>query len=120
MLPNTLPLPNPLLGETLISLADAATRIPSFRAGRATNASTIFRWAKDGVRGPDGRRLKLETVRIVSRWVTSVEALTRFLEAQNPPPADVAQAEEVQRVASPARQRRAAARAMAELERRGA
>lgn len=75
---------NPLLSETLLSLRQAAARVPSYHgsAARGCNASTVFRWIVDGVRIPGGR-LKLEAVRLAGRWLTSVEALNRFLATQD-------------------------------------
>ena len=43
---------NPLLLETLIGLAEAAKKIPSFRGGRPTNPSTVFRWIRECVSAP--------------------------------------------------------------------
>ena len=85
-------LTHPLLTETLISMAGAAKRVPSFRGGRPTNASTTFRWAMKGVKLADGTTVKLEAIKVVSRWVTSIEALTRFMNraAVLPPTEDVA------------------------------
>jgi hypothetical protein len=59
--------------ETLLSLRDAAARIPSSRGGRPTHAATIFRLIQDR---------KLEGIRLGGRWVTSLEALQRYAEAE--------------------------------------
>lgn len=61
--------------EELLSLTDAARRLPHRRAGRPTHVATLFRWAKRGVRG-----VRLETVRIGGCVCTSSEAITRFIE----------------------------------------
>src|SRR5262245_704226 len=74
--------PHPMLSETLLGMAQAALRIPPYR-GRRTNVSTIFRWITDGVKLPSGRQLKLEGIRLAGRWLTSTEAIDRFLTAQN-------------------------------------
>jgi hypothetical protein len=62
--------------ESPISLAEAATKVPSFRVGKKTHVATIHRWIQHGVRG-----VKLEAARLGGRWVTSDEALQRFAEA---------------------------------------
>jgi hypothetical protein len=71
-----------LLGENLLSISQAAKRVPAFR-GRAARPSTIFRWLTIGVKMPDGSTLKLEGIRLAARWLTTAEALTRFLATQN-------------------------------------
>jgi hypothetical protein len=59
--------------ETLLTLRDAAARIPSSRAGRPTHAATVFRLI---------RARKFEGIRIGGRWVTSVEALQRYADRE--------------------------------------
>jgi hypothetical protein len=46
----------------------------------------VFRWVTIGVPGPDGRRVKLEAVRVGGRWLTSVEAMKRFAARLTPRP----------------------------------
>jgi hypothetical protein len=65
-----------------LSMAEAAAKIPSFRGGRPTAATTIGRWATDGVRLRGGRSLRLESARIGGRLVTTGPALRRFIAAQ--------------------------------------
>jgi hypothetical protein len=62
-----------------LGLAAAAKTIPGGRGLPNANASTLFRWCKSGSRAVDGRRVKLEHVRIGSRVVTSGPALERFI-----------------------------------------
>jgi hypothetical protein len=45
----------------------------------------MFRWAREGARGPGGQKVFLEAVRLGSRWLTSVEAIRRFAAALTPP-----------------------------------
>ena len=78
------PEPQSLIRETLLSFAEAARKLPPFRAGRPVNPSTVFRWAFSGVRLPSGELLRLEAVRIGGRWLTSSEALERFAARQTP------------------------------------
>lgn len=56
------------LNETLISLTEAARRLP----GRP-NITTVWRWRNRGVRG-----VRLETILSGGRRFTSVEAIARF------------------------------------------
>jgi hypothetical protein len=39
------------------------------------NPSTTFRWVTNGAKGPGGRVVKLEAVRVGGRWITSRAAL---------------------------------------------
>jgi hypothetical protein len=55
--------------ETLITLKDAAARIPPSRGGRPTHAATIWRLIQSR---------KLEGVRLGGRWLTSLDALQRY------------------------------------------
>lgn len=73
---------NKLLSENLLSLTQAASRIPPYR-GEKTAASTIWRWINDGAQMPDGTTLRLEGVRLCERWLTSAEAMDRFLATQD-------------------------------------
>jgi putative transposase len=72
--------PSDLLTETLLGLCEAARRLPPGRGGRSVSFSCVLRWITHGVPGPDGRRVKLEAVRVGGRWLTSVEALARWAE----------------------------------------
>jgi hypothetical protein len=60
-----------LLNETVITFAQAGREVPG-----EVHRGTISRWARIGVRG-----IRLESVIIGGRTVTSVEALYRFLAA---------------------------------------
>jgi len=76
--------PSHLLTETLIGLLEAARRLPPGRGGRPVSFSCVFRWITEGIRGPDGHRVKLEGVRVGGRWLTSEEALARWAERLTP------------------------------------
>jgi hypothetical protein len=71
----------PLLlnGEPLLTLAAAGRLFPGYRANRHTNPSTIFRWITRGARAADGTTVRLEAVRAGHRWLTSAEAVGRFV-----------------------------------------
>jgi hypothetical protein len=73
-----------LKNETPLSLTAAARLLPAGRSGRPVSLSCIFRWISDGVLAPDGQRVRLEAARAGGRWITSVEAIQRFMEKQTP------------------------------------
>jgi hypothetical protein len=73
-----------LTKEHLLSLAQAAKLQPNGRRDRPMSLSCVFRWVLHGVRGPDGKVIRLEALRLGGRWLTSREALQRFAEAQTP------------------------------------
>ena len=76
--------PNSLLprGEKLYppaKLAKAAN-VPGHRGAAHVNGSTLYRHITKGVRTASGEVIRLEAVRAGARWLSSVEALTRFYE----------------------------------------
>jgi hypothetical protein len=71
---------DPLKEETL-NFSRASRRVPSLRKDRPVAPSTLWRWAKIGVRG-----IRLETVKIGGTTCTSLEALRRFFAALNNQP----------------------------------
>ena len=46
--------------------------------------SCVLRWAVHGARSPAGKLVRLEAARLGSRWITSRQALQRFVEALTP------------------------------------
>ena len=70
-----------LATETVVTLTDAPRHLPSRRRGRKPHSSTLFRWAKYGVKAADGAVIKLETIRVGGSTCTSVQSLQRFCEA---------------------------------------
>jgi hypothetical protein len=62
-----------IFDERVISLHQAAEKLPPSRSGRPIHVGTLIRWV---VRGVKGRRL--EAFRVGSRWYTTVESLERF------------------------------------------
>ncbi len=72
--------------DNSFSLSQAAKRLPSGRNGRPVSSSTMIRWIVSGVRGPDDEVVRLEAVRLGSRWVTDEAALQRFAERSTPSP----------------------------------
>jgi hypothetical protein len=69
--------------ERLIGVSAAARLLPPNRGERPVHPSCILRWITSGVR-VGGEIVRLEALRLGGRWVTSVEALQRFGEAQTP------------------------------------
>jgi hypothetical protein len=69
-----------LATEQRIGLHDAAKLYPSFRNGRPTHISTVLRHITKGTRLPNGEVVRLEGARLGGRWITSVEAVQRFME----------------------------------------
>jgi hypothetical protein len=67
-----------------IYLSAAARRFPPSRQGRQVTLGCMVRWILDGVRGPDGKRVRLEASRLAGKWITTPQAIVRFLEAQSP------------------------------------
>src|SRR5438094_832673 len=51
--------------ETLLSLRQAARRLPPGRNGRPCHPATVFRWIQEGARRPNGKRVYLDGVRLV-------------------------------------------------------
>jgi hypothetical protein len=49
------------------------------------STQAVWRWAVKGIKLPDGRVVKLETLKLAGRYMTSIEALERFIAAQNEP-----------------------------------
>ena len=61
--------------EEVLTLTDAAKRLPCRRAGKRPHVATLYRWAKRGLQGK-----QLETIQIGGTMCTSVEALQRFFD----------------------------------------
>jgi hypothetical protein len=71
-----------VLSERRMGLAEAARTLPPLRSGRPVAPATLTRWILNGVTMPDGSRLRLEAIRCGQTWLTSYEALERFLRRQ--------------------------------------
>jgi len=91
--------------ETLVSFSDARS---SFRDGRRKSLATLHRWRLQGVNG-----VKLETCLIGGMRFTSLEAIARFIAAQNADDTPAAP------VITPAQRRRQSEAARTELEKMG-
>lgn len=66
-----------VLAETVRTTAQAARLIRSDAGQGHVHPATVIRWILDGIQAGD-RRIRLEAVRVGSRWLTSDEALQRF------------------------------------------
>src|SRR5262249_54301345 len=69
------------LTEKLRSFAEAASRLPALRGGKAVNPSTVWRWTRRGARARDGVLVRLESLKVGGTCCTSDEALLRFFRA---------------------------------------
>jgi hypothetical protein len=103
-----------LTTETSLRLNEAARLVGNGRGGKPTHISTVLRWILKGVKAPSGEIVRLEGLRVGSRWVTTREALQRFATRLTP---DL-DTKQVTPVSSAAR-RKAAERAERELARNG-
>ncbi|HJZ93582.1 MAG TPA: hypothetical protein VKE40_22085 [Gemmataceae bacterium] len=111
---------SPLVREPWISLSQAARLFPPARRGRPVSGSCVWRWFKEGVRTVDGRRVHLEALRVVNRYVTSEPAVRRFILAQQPgSQAGIAVEPAPRAPRTPAKRKRASERASRQLEARG-
>ena len=90
--------------ENIITLAEACRRVPP----DGVSTATMARWIQRGVRGA-----RLETIFIGGRRLTSCEALSRFIAAQNADDAPAAP------VITAGQRRRQSEAARTELERMG-
>ena len=72
-----------LAKEKVVSFSDAGKVLPPSRLGRPVSPSCLMRWGLHGVKTSTGR-VYLEVLKVGGRWVTSIEALQRFAEAQTP------------------------------------
>lgn len=68
-------MPIDLSHERVLTLREAAGVLPKTPRGKKVHVSTLYRWCSRGVRG-----VRLESLRLGGRVVTSVEALQRFAE----------------------------------------
>lgn len=67
--------------EFVLSLVEAAKKLPRRRAGKKPHVATLYRWASHGLKG-----IRLETIQVGGTMCTSLEALQRFFERLAGPP----------------------------------
>jgi hypothetical protein len=68
-----------ILDEQRVNLQDARPLLGTTR--KPADFSTVWRAVTRGTIQPDGTRLKLDAVRIGGQWITSVEAIVRYVMA---------------------------------------
>ena len=66
--------------EQVVSLADAAKRLPRIRSGKVIHVASLYRWISAGKHCPDGSIAHLESIKIGGTICTSLEALQRFFD----------------------------------------
>lgn len=105
-----------ILTEGPQGLAALAAAIPSHRRDSHLTPQALWRWAVRGIRLADGRVVRLETVRVAGRYLSSRAAVERFVRAQSEPtdPTPLPAASR-----SPARRQRASDRAAEQLDAAG-
>lgn len=67
----------------MLSIREAAKRVPCVRGGRSPHPGTLARWIKYGLLTAAGQRIRLESWRIGGTPCTSLEALDRFFSRLN-------------------------------------
>jgi hypothetical protein len=72
-----------ILSGDALTLSAAARKLVPHR-GKGVAPSTIWRWHRQGVRTPDGRRVHLELARVGNKWLVSAAALARFIAISTP------------------------------------
>ncbi len=69
-----------VFNENVLSLPQAAKRLPRVRNGKPPHVSTLYRWITAGKKCPDGLVARLECVKIGGTTCTSIEALQRYFD----------------------------------------
>ena len=67
-----------------LSLAQAARLLPAGRGGRPVHVATLGRWIATGSHSGDGEVVRLQAVRMGSRWLTTREWLDDFARRLTP------------------------------------
>lgn len=66
--------------EEVVSLTQAAKRLPKVRNGKHPHVSTLYRWIIAGKTRRDGLVVRLESVKVGGTTCTSIEALQRYFD----------------------------------------
>lgn len=98
-----------VLGETVLTFAQAAAACPSI-GGRRPSTSTVYSWCDIGIR-VGKQRVKLECAKVGGKRVTSREALDRFFAATTARETDPSKVDR-----TPAARRKSSEKAMAFLK----
>jgi hypothetical protein len=67
-----------LAQESRLALSEAARHLSTL-TGTKVSVSRIYRWITRGVGHPLARVVRLQAAKVGGRWVTSKEAIDRFL-----------------------------------------
>jgi hypothetical protein len=78
--------------EQAIPLSRAGRLIPQIHAGKPVTATTLWRWYSLGIKARDGRRVKLEVIKVGGSTMTTLAALKRFFAELSRDPDDPHQA----------------------------
>ena len=62
--------------------------VPSMFPGRPA-IQTVWRWIREGVPGPNGERIKLDSFKVAGRRFVTRDAIDEFVRASNPVPAPI-------------------------------
>lgn len=73
-----------LTTERPLSISQAADLMPPGRNGARVSVGCIHRWILRGAKSPTGEMVQLEACRLGSRWITSTEAIQRFMDRLTP------------------------------------
>lgn len=73
-------MPIDLRSEDVVTIAEAVQGLPPHQNGRKIHISTIYRWISRGIHG-----VRLESLKLGRRLVTSHEAIQRFAERLSEP-----------------------------------
>lgn len=101
-----------VLNEDSMTLAEAGRLLPHGPGGKLVHRSTLLRWITRGVTAVDGSRVRLEAAKLGDRFVTSRQAVVRFMEALTP----ALDSEPAPSPRTPQQRRRAVERAGKKLE----
>jgi hypothetical protein len=105
--------------EETLTLDQAAAMLPAGRNGARPTFGCVLRWVLEGARpvGPDGKpngeKIRLDAVRLGGRWITSCEAINRFVDRLTPRLDGAAVAPKLR---APAKRARSSEHAAEELE----
>lgn len=67
-----------VFAEEMVTMNEAANRLPRPRGGKPVSRSTLWRWTYGGLKAKDGQIIRLDTVRIGGTVYTSIEAMRSF------------------------------------------
>lgn len=108
---------NPSNPAELLTVSQVCRRLPGARGARHVTPSTVTRWILTGCPARDGRRVRLNAIRVGGRWMIRPADLDGFFTALA---AETAEPPVVQQTKKTEQRRRSSQRAADELARRGA